>query len=434
MCAVAYAPSAFRDYDQRCCDAGCTDTSYDHDNCGSCGIVCPTNTACLLGNCFPAFDCSQPSTDSQPCALDGAYYTGTCCSGSCMDLSNGAPNCASCLQTCPAGSNCFYGTCFTDGGTATICDAGGCPSGTFCNNGFCFAETSCSLLPAKSTCVLDAGTSLSLGNCCADACVDLQSDSSNCGICFSQCPTGVACSSYVCASGCNTSNACPAGTTCVYADGQSSGSCQAVSCTGEADGVECVFGPGVFPYNSSSGTCCGGRCVGINDPQNCSGCGQVCDSGICNDGVCLDPDPPAGCLQSCAPFTRCVNGTCIDGLCNGVNTEYVGYVALCLASDGTVGNCCLGGGCGHLLDDPQNCGVCYVACPSGQTCANGTCSGSPTCGPGHMGEFCNLDAGQNYLCCPGYGCIDVAGDDSKNCGGCGLYCLAGTSCVKGSCI
>lgn len=49
------------------------------------------------------------------------------------------------------------------------------------------------------------------------------------------------------------------------------------------------------------------------------------------------------------------------------------------------GQSCCGGRCVDLLTDPQNCGGCGIACGSGSSCVNGS-SGSPHC-------TCDVDAG-----------------------------------------
>src|SRR5262249_37538004 len=131
------------------------------------------------------------------------------------------------------------------------------------------------------------------------------------------------------------------------------------------------------------------------------------------------------CELSCQPEEVCGSDRCLSGSCQGTG-------AVCAAADGTQGICCADGACAHPLDDASNCGSCGVACPVGQTCLDGVCSGSRACGPGRAGGYCNLDAGSSWLCCGGTGCTDT-GNDSRNCGTCGEACPAGTICLGGVC-
>jgi hypothetical protein len=80
---------------------------------------------------------------------------------------------------------------------------------------------------------------------CGQSCVDLQTDSANCG---------------------NCGNACKPGTIC------SRGSCQHI------------------PKCKSGQTSCGARCVNLNkDVLNCGACGQSCATGEkCSRGKCQD--------------------------------------------------------------------------------------------------------------------------------------------------
>jgi hypothetical protein len=55
------------------------------------------------------------------------------------------------------------------------------------------------------------------------------------------------------------------------------------------------------------------------------------------------------------------------------------------------------------------------------------------CTPGHLGQFCDLDAGPQFACCPGAGCVDTSADP-LNCGSCGQVCYPGLSCVAGACV
>jgi Stigma-specific protein, Stig1 len=117
---------------------------------------------------------------------------------------------------------------------------------------------------------------------------------------------------------------------------------------------------------------------------------------------------------------------------------------------------CGGSGCADLVVDPSNCGSCGTTCPTGATCAGGTCS----CGgiqepcdgacvdtqsdPSHCGacgngcppvQVCSL--GDCKMGCDGgltqcgSACVDTD-TDPNNCGMCGENCGAGL-CEAGAC-
>jgi len=99
------------------------------------------------------------------------------------------------------------------------------------------------------------------------------------------------------------------------------------------------------------------------------------------------------------------------------------------ACDPTVGVCVCpspsalcGSVCADLTTDGANCGGCGLACPSGQSCAAGRCSGGG-CPTGA------IDCNGN--------CIDPL-TNAQNCGGCasaggGHNCGSGSACVMGAC-
>jgi hypothetical protein len=411
-----------------CCDGGCIDVfRNDPQNCGGCGVTCAPGSKCVFGRCDALSDCSSTATLFPYCFLPGVDYLGVCCAGTCLSTEQDDLNCGSCGVACPLGSTCFNAGCITDGGAAASCDAG-CPIGTLCAQGTC-APAQCSQASQGEVCAADAGSSPALGNCCEGSCLDVRADPNNCGGCGVRCPVGTSCANSNCQTGCSGAP-CPTGMACNLRFGPP-GFCQTLTCTGVPEGATCDFGmpyAGVEAVYAYGDYCCGSACTDLNqDPQNCGVCGGVCVSGICSFGYCLEPNPPGGCLQTCVPETACVRGVCVDSHC-AVNSSG----GSCLAEDGTIGVCCFLGGCGHLRDDPQNCGLCGIVCPAGQTCSGGTCSGSPACGPGHMGQLCDLDGGLSFFCCPGFGCTDTA-FDLNNCGACGYACPVGTSCQGGVC-
>jgi hypothetical protein len=123
---------------------------------------------------------------------------------------------------------------------------------------------------------------------------------------------------------------------------------------------------------------CAAGCVhSATDPRNCGMCNVLCDTGICNGGVCLC-DPDAGILQ-CTP-TSCAN----------VDSD--------LKNCGLCGNDCTQGG---LLGPPEFPDI---------VCVNGQCM----CQSGRQ-EICATDAGPF----PQFACVDTT-QDPNNCGGCGL--------------
>jgi hypothetical protein len=181
--------------------------------------------------------------------------------------------------------------------------------------------------------------------CCDGACIDIQSNMSNCGGCGVTCDpeTSNACSTGDCV--CNFGTACAAGTTCcgtgcknIDTDPNNCGECGRVcgengTCAGGActcAGEECGEGE----------ECCPGGCANTDsDPANCGSCGNNCgDGAACSGGSCMCPfecPPPS-------PF-------------------------------GGITQCC-GDGCFDICNDPGHCGGCAAtACES---CLFGACDGA----------------------------------------------------------
>jgi hypothetical protein len=322
----------------------------------------------------------------------------------------------------------------TDAGASLSCSQDAdCGGGRVCAAGFC---TTASCDAGTSSCALVEDAGVVLGICCGDVCVDPDNDPSNCTVCGNTCPPGLVCADRIDGCwdpssgnyfGCGTLGDCPTGWFC------ETGTCFPSTCGPGSEGQYCLFSPSSYVFGPSSyvGFCCGGACVDVSsDPLNCGRCGLSCPSGYCND--CEGPPTPS-CLQSCGPGTICAGTRCVDSICEG-SEQY------CLASDGTLGTCCLpalypgcqAGACATLSNDPLNCGACGIVCPPGATCQNGLCNGVADCGPGRANGYCNPDAGLSFICCPGVGCVDTS-SDSANCGACNAACPSGQSCDAGTC-
>jgi hypothetical protein len=358
-------------YERECCGGACIDPFFDSSNCGACGFQCPADSECRYGRCASRVDCSSAANRTE-CTLDGDE--GECCGGSCVSFDDPA-NCGGCNLTCPVDDECRYGICVDSMGQIAQQIPGGCDGGD-----------------TGDLCALDdAGNE---GSCC-----DGQ---------------------------------------CLY------GLCTETICGADSDGTTCQFG-------SLPGICCSQRCVDPNqDPSNCFECGVRCSSGICANWVgcvpaLLDSDCPSGCPAD----SVCARGKCVDSLCDDpydgplagellvyqIRPSYpdVSTPTFCAAADGNVGVCGPEGQCVDLVNDARHCGGFFNACPAGQTCAHGVCSGTPPeCGLGRIGAFCNLDAGQSFLCCPGVGCTDTNGDVA-NCGDCNVVCAPDQACIAGTC-
>ena len=449
-----------------CLSGTCLDRQSDSRNCGGYGYVCPPDSRCMSGACTLAdggfAPCNPPyvAATGNPGSRPSCYLP-TCATGENNQI------CAT-----PAGASgfCCNGTCLP----GDVKNCGGC--GIACGaSSVCIPYLGCQPSPACATAVSGSACSLPsglLGGCCQGNCVDLTSDSSNCGNCGVIVPAGESCVDGASSKPCKDAG-CPAGSACApqygkcltttcsassqddycLADGGISGTCCGNSCVPLQS--TCGFGPGChtcdpgqvcngavcvpgsqLPGNGNchfgpgrDGGLCGTTCVADRqDPQNCGACGNKCPSGICNPdtGSCLPQAPTTDCVATCGPNAVCVNGSCAGSDCN------LDRLPFCLAEDGTIGVCCASGACAHPADDPQNCGACGNVCPADQTCVNGACSGFAGCGPGQMYGFCDLDAGASHACCPSVGCTDLM-TDSTNCGACGNACSGAHGCVNGSC-
>jgi hypothetical protein len=300
------------------------DLTSDADNCGACGVRCPTDDAfldrfngvmqCVAGTC--RLVCDEDHADCNGIRDDGCE---TVVAGV---NANDINNCGACGNVCD--DICSQGVC-------------GCPAGgTFC--------------PTDG------------------ACHNLNQEDENCGACGNVCPPSTEepfppewnvfrgclagqCNQPKCtplARDCNGTFTQPTGDGCetpILFDVNNCGECGHACAPGE----NCVFGECLCP--------CGAVCFkGLNsDPNNCGSCGVRCpgDWRSVEFSGALSLDPAHG------------QPICDQGVCGYACSP---HFADC---DGDVRNGCET----DLRDDPLNCGACGVHCDGveGQPCIDGRC-------------------------------------------------------------
>jgi hypothetical protein len=224
------------------------------------------------------------------------------------------------------------------------------------------------------------------GICCGSVCYDPMVSHENCGSCSNDCEGWEEC----------ISGECVALVQCAGGAVQCGGECVYLSENDDHCGScyhACVGDPPVL-------RCCGGICVNpYTDPSNCGVCGNVCPDGSgCDAGICQGG-------EMCGPTDIVCGATC------------------CPAAQSIV---CCGDYCLNLMspDDPANCGACGNACIPGAVCAMVPVEGPPGTAP-----RCVCPTGTTDCA---FACADLAADP-LNCGGCGVACAEGESCVSGAC-
>lgn len=176
---------------------------------------------------------------------------------------------------------------------------------------------------------------------CGDVCVDVQTDSSNCGACGTVCSAGQRCTAGACV----------------------------LSCPGQQQ-------------------VCGLTCADTkNDPHNCGGCGTTCEFGQRCES--------SSCVATCTPGLTDCSGACVatqsDPVhCGDCTTQCTAgqFCAMgsCTSSCPAPLTVCAGNACVDTTSDPGHCGACDHACASGPhmlaaACRAGSCV-APACQPG----------------------------------------------------
>lgn len=298
------------------------DLLSDDENCGACGVRCPTDTImlnlmkgkfrCIKGEC--RLQCDSRYADCNGRAEDG-------CELNLQAQQNDDPN------------NC--GEC------GNVCEEG------ICSNGYCGCA---------------AGTEL-----CNGQCTDTLTDNTNCGECGNACPPSPRFAANLrmlewCASGqCNVRRCRDGYLDCDgdMADGALGNGCE----TNLLDPNNC-FGCGNVCAPGEGCDLLSGGCV-------CP-CGAICDK---PERVLSDINNCGACGNRCPGDRRSLEGHGVDPahgqpVCN---TGVCGYE--CSPEwgdcDGDISNGCEA----SFLSDPLNCGGCGIRCDGveGQACVDGRC-------------------------------------------------------------
>ena len=376
-----------------CCNGYCADVTFDSNNCGSCGRICPNGNNCC------AATCSDPIADVKNCGG---------CGVACI-VANGTPKCAA--STCQvafcktgfADCNGLYNDgCETDL-TTNVYNCGACNQVCSIRN----AQPQC----ASSQCAIDvciapwADCDGDVKNGCEIA---VDTDALHCGACPNACSKN-----HIAQPACRTAlcvGACDAG----YAD-----------CNGDKlkDGCETNTGGDINNCGA-----CGVRCAGVNGNPSCDpmlGCRITCAQLYAD----CDGDVKTGCETNLRTLTDCgacrtpcmlpnATTTCASGKCE-IDTCGAGF-ADC---DKMVVGCET-----RISTDAMNCGSCGTVCSSNH--------GTPACAAGQ----CRITCDANFADCnvnPGDGCEISLATDVANCGACGRACnlahAASQACMGGAC-
>jgi hypothetical protein len=244
---------------------------------------------------------------------------------------------------------------------------------------------------------------------CGTACVNLQSDSANCGACATACAAPAVCANGSCSTACAAGlEKCGTGCANLLTDAAHCGSCEK-ACDA---GVPCYGGVCGCPEDVLF---CQGQCFDpLSDAAHCGNCETACGGGkACLDGECQCPSGEQLCGSECSNL----NTPQHCGSCNSAcNAGEICAVDKCIPSTQPcpTGLTRCGDACVNLQTTGSSCGACDTKCPAAQSCSGGVC-GCP--------------AGKT-LC--GNSCVDLS-TSSLHCGQCATSCTAGQSCEGGKC-
>ena len=339
------------------CGQTCVDLTSDPNNCSGCGKACTTNVAH-----------AQPACATSNCtfACNNGYSP---CGGACVDLTNDDMNCGACGTICTGVKHCV----------ANVCQ---CPAGNHDCGGTCVSNsstqscgTSCSPCSAPPNYVATCdGTSCgtSCPHLCGSACVNPQTDTSNCGACNHACSPGETCSDGMCLVplGCFADNASSHD---ISATSQTTTTNTPASCVSfcaasgnpfaAVQGNVCYCGQTFDNYGSS--TACTAPCPG-NASDVCGGTNANSIYMVTYPSTSNPASAFLGCFVDCPGGSNCKGGASPRDLPAGeavTNETQATCIAACKAAgyryagaqDGT--QCFCGNSFGAYGSIPTACGV-----------------------------------------------------------------------------
>jgi hypothetical protein len=259
------------------CNGQCVDTQNNStmgpsgkvENCGSCGISCPTDRfECKNGECVCSATAILPTVAH--CMLEGTDPPDVC-----VDTATDSRYCGNCETACTSGHVCENSQCVCSS-TSTLC-GDNCYDLTSDSKhcGDCSKACGVGEHCASSACVCTAPL-----ESCSGRCADFQTEAANCGGCGKPCGTGQACTAGACQ--CDTGqDLCSGACYNLQTEKTHCGDC-ATHCSAAqtCEAGKCTCG--------SDLTACDQDCVDAqNDAQNCGGCGKTCTgTQMCQGGAC----------------------------------------------------------------------------------------------------------------------------------------------------
>jgi hypothetical protein len=294
------------------CEGECVDTQTDPSNCGSCGKVCASGKTCVNGAC--------------------KKMPGLCIQGHCYDISNGPKPLEDWEIILKDGAGAEIASTTTNvDGSYSFC---GLKKGDYevsevLKEGWIsFATDSVPVTlpwPDTDTVMIDflnepcqAGL-----KSCNGECVDLTSDTGNCGACGNACADGQSCCDGTCidtqsnAQNCgDCGNACRAGHSCVSSNCET---CDDGIQNGDETDVDCGGSCPACPTDE----CVADNCDNGHVDHCDDSCGGPFGTGHCfttteGFGVCL-ANYYCGSGSTCTSSADCGDGVCVTGDCCGYN-------------------------------------------------------------------------------------------------------------------